>query len=70
MTLQKKNILLEESKQIIEEDKRQLHQLSIKYPLTNIFNRRHFEKLLHVEFHRAKRSGRNRVCHIESEKIY
>ncbi len=53
--LQKKNVNLEESKQVIEEDKRKLHELAIKDPLTNIFNRRHFEKLLHSEFRRAKR---------------
>ena len=53
--LQKKNVKLQESKQVIEEDKHKLHQLSIKDPLTDIFNRRHFEKLLHAEFHRAKR---------------
>lgn len=53
--LQKKNIRLEESKQVIEEDKRKLHELSIKDPLTDIFNRRHFEKLLRSEFRRAGR---------------
>ena len=53
--LKKKNIVLEESKQVIEEDKRKLHELANKDPLTNIFNRRHFEKLLHAEFRRAQR---------------
>ena len=60
--LQKKNIVLEESKQVIEEDKRKLHELSIKDPLTDIYNRRHFEKLLHSEFRRAKRYSFQLSC--------
>lgn len=60
--LQKKNVSLEEAKKVVEEDKRKLHELAIKDPLTGIFNRRHFEKLLHAEFQRAKRYDRSLSC--------
>ena len=62
MLLRQKNALLEESKQVIEEDKRKLHELAIKDPLTDIYNRRHFEKLLHSEFRRAKRYSFQLSC--------
>lgn len=55
-------VALETSKQVIEEQNKILHDLSIKDGLTGLYNHRHMIDILEQEFSRARRYHTNLSC--------